>query len=215
MKMRHSTEKFKDLSKKEFTKAAEKYEWDNAGVYKICRNDYPDILAEIKKEDFNDLLDAGCWTAPMISLLSKDFPDKHYVGIDLTPKMIEVAKRKKIKNAEFVVGDCENLPFPENSFDIVICSQSFHHYPNPQKFFESVKKVLRPWGKLILRDMHLWKWLWYFVNYIELPILNLIWYGDVRIYTKDDIQKMCDKSWLILENFEHRKWLRLHAIIRK
>jgi len=36
-------------------------------------------------------------------LVSEKFPDKHYVGIDLTPKMIEVAKKKKIKNAEFIV----------------------------------------------------------------------------------------------------------------
>ena len=95
--MRYSTKKFKDLSKKEFTKAAEKYEWKNAGVYKICRADYPDILTEIKKEDFNDLLDVWCWTGPILSLLTQEFPDKHYVWLDLTPKMIEVAKKKKTK----------------------------------------------------------------------------------------------------------------------
>lgn len=213
--MRYTTEKFKNLSKKEFTKAAEKYDWDKAGVYKICRNDYPDILEEIKKEDFNDLLDAGCWTWPIIELLTKEFPDKHYVGLDLTPKMIEVAKKKKLKNAEFIVWDCEDLPFENNSFDIIVCSQSFHHYPNPQKFFNNVSRVLRPGGKLILRDMHLWKLLSYFANYIELPILNRLGYWDVKIYTKSDIQKLCDKAWLTLENFEHRLWLRLHAIIRK
>jgi len=174
--MRYTTEKFKNLSKKEFTKAAEKYDWDKAGVYKICRNDYPDILEEIKKEDFNDLLDAGCWTWPITELLTKKFPDKHYVGLDLTPKMIEVAKKKNLKNTEFVVWDCEDLPFKDNSFDIIVCSQSFHHYPNPQKFFDSVKRVLRPGWKLILRDMHLWKLLSYFANYIELPILNWLGY---------------------------------------
>jgi ubiquinone/menaquinone biosynthesis C-methylase UbiE len=36
-------------------------------------------------------------------LLTKEFPDKHYVGLDLTPKMIEVAKKKKLKNTEFIV----------------------------------------------------------------------------------------------------------------
>jgi len=213
--MRYSTKKFKDLSKKEFTKAAEKYEWKDAGVYKICRADYPDILAEIKKEDFNDLLDVWCWTGPILSLLTQEFPDKHYVGLDITPKMIEVAKKKKLKNVEFIVWDAEDLPFKKNSFDIVICSQSFHHYPNPQKFFDCVSKVLRPGGKLILRDMHLWKLLSYFVNYIELPFLNRLWYWDVRIYTKSDLQKLCDNSWLTLESFEHRWMLKLHAVIRK
>ncbi len=126
-----------------------------------------------------------------------------------------MAKKKKLENTEFVVWDCEDLPFEDNSFDIIVCSQSFHHYPNPQKFFDSVARVLRPGGKLILRDMHIWKLLSYFANFIELPILNWLGYWDVRIYTKSNIQKLCDKAWLTLENFEHRLWLRLHAIIRK
>ena len=76
-------------------KAAEIYESDNAGVYNMCKKDYPDVLAELEKEPFTDLLDCGCGTGPMISLLYEKYPEKNYTGIDLTPKMIEVAKRKK------------------------------------------------------------------------------------------------------------------------
>lgn len=80
---------YKNLSIKEFSKAADVYETDQAGIYKLCQKDYPDVLAELEKEDFNDLLDCGCGTAPMLSLLKEKYPDKHYAGIDLTPKMIE------------------------------------------------------------------------------------------------------------------------------
>lgn len=84
------TEKeYKDLSIKEFTKAAESYETDKAGIYEMCKNDYPDILEELEKEPWDDLLDAGCGPAPMITLLVDKYPDRHYTGIDLTPKMIE------------------------------------------------------------------------------------------------------------------------------
>ena len=69
----------------------------------------------------------------MIELLHEKYPEKHYVGLDLTPEMINIAQAKKLSNTEFVVGDSENLPFPEYSFDAVICSNSFH-YPNPQAF---------------------------------------------------------------------------------
>gem|GEM_PF-2002036 len=37
----------------------------------------------------------------------------------------------------------------------------------------------------------------------------------MKIYTKNDIQKMCEQSGLMLEYFEYKKWFRLHAIIRK
>ncbi len=209
-------EQFKKLSVGEFTRAADKYETDDAGVYKICKNDYPDILDEVKREPFNDLLDAGCGTAPMLSLLCKQFPEAKFTGIDLTTKMIEVAKAKNLPNATFVCGDCENLPFAENSFDVIICSQSFHHYPNPLNFFKSVQKCLRPGGRLILRDMNMENsLLHWFVNNIELPTLNLLGYGDVHCYRKSEIVELCAKSDLILEKFESKKWLRMHAVIRK
>jgi len=47
-----------------------------------------------KKEPWDTLLDAGCGPAPMITLLSEKYPDRHYTGIDLTPKMIEQARKK-------------------------------------------------------------------------------------------------------------------------
>ena len=137
-------EEYKKLSINEFTKAAGRYESSHAGIYEMCKKDYPDILEELEKEPFRNLLDAGCGPAPMISLLVEKYPDRHYTGLDLTPAMIEQAKKKNISNATFVVGDCEKFPFENDSFDAIICSMSFHHYPNPQAFFDSVKRCLRP-----------------------------------------------------------------------
>jgi len=207
---------YKDLSIKEFSKAASVYETDKAGVYKLCQKDYPDVLAELEKENFNDLLDCGCGTAPMLTLLKEKYPDKHYAGIDLTPKMIEVAKAKNMPEVELLVGDCENPPYPDNSFDVLICCQSFHHYPNPQHFFDSAYRILRPNGRLILRDMtssH--SFIRWYLNHIELPVLNLIGFGDVRIYWKNDIEKLCENSGLKMEFFEKRGFMRLHCVIRK
>lgn len=93
-----TAKEYKDLTMNEFTKAAEVYESDNAGVYNMCKKDYPDVFAELEKEPFNDLLDCGCGTGPMLTLLHEKYPEKHYTGIDLTPKMIEVAKRKALRN---------------------------------------------------------------------------------------------------------------------
>jgi len=206
---------YKDLSIKEFTKAAEIYESDNAGVYNMCKKDYPDVLAELEKEPFTDLLDCGCGTGPMLTLLHKKYPDKHYTGIDLTPKMIEVAKRKNMKNVELIVGDCENMPFADNSFDVVICCESFHHYPNPQDFFNSVYRVLRPNGRLVLRDMTMSSAARWFCNHIEMPFIHLAGKGDVKIYGRDDIQKLCDGAGLQMESFEKRGFCRLHCVARK
>ena len=108
-------QEYKALSIREFSKAARVYETDDAGVYRMCKKDYPDVLAELEREPFTDLLDCGCGTAPMLTLLKQRYPDRHYTGIDLTPEMIEVGRAKRMPGVKLVVGDCEKLPFPELS----------------------------------------------------------------------------------------------------
>ena len=183
---------YKALSIKEFSRAAKVYETDEAGVYRMCRKDYPDVLSELEKEPFTDLLDCGCGTAPMLELLKKKYPDRHYTGIDLTPQMIEVARAKRMPGVELVVGDCEKL------------------------FFDSVARVLRPNGRLILRDMTAKtapvRW---FFNHVEMPIINLAGHGDVHVYGVDEVRRLCAKAGLALERGEKRGFFRLHCVARK
>ena len=61
-----------------------------------------------------------------------------------------------------------------------------------QAFFDSVKRCLRPGGRLILRDMttdnRLVRW---FVNIIELPLANMIGHGDVKLATRETVEECC------------------------
>lgn len=212
-----TSEQFKKITLKEFDKAAEKFDDNDPSVYNMCRKDYPDVLAEVMKEPFSDLLDAGCGTGAMLGMFKKDLPDKNYTGIDLSKKMIETANKKKLAGVRFVSGDCENLPFAENSFDVVTCSMSFHHYPNPEKFFQNLQRVLRSGGRLVLRDMaSKSKVMMWFFNHIEIPVLRTVLRkSDVHVYTKEDIQKLCRISGLKLEWYEVRRGFRLHCVVRK
>ena len=206
---------YKDLTISEFTKAAEVYESGHAGIYEICKEDYPYISSELEKEEYNDLLDCGCGTGPMISLLYEKDPTKHYTGLDITPKMIEVGKAKNLSGVNWVVGDCENLPFEENSFDVIICSNSFHHYPNPQDFFNSVRKVLRPNGRLILQDYTAPGIILWLMNHTEIPLANLVGHGDVAARSLDEIREYCKKSGLKVEKLKRGRKFRLHLVARK
>ena len=208
-------QQYKDLTVKEFTKAAQVYETDYAGIYEMCREDYPYIEKELLEEDFKDLLDCGCGTGAMISLLYEKMPDKNYTGIDITPKMIEAAKAKNLERVDWVVGDCENLPFDDDSFDVVICTNSFHHYPNPQKFFDSVFRVLKSGGRLILQDYTAPKGILWLMNHTEMPLANLIGHGDVAARSLDEVKKFCDKVGLKIELLKRGKKFRLHLVARK
>lgn len=210
-----TAEEYKNMTIKEFTKAADVYESDQAGIYEICKDDYPYIAAELDKEEYHDLLDCGCGTGPMISLLYESDSKKHYTGLDITPRMIEVAKAKNLSGVDWVVGDCEDLPFEENSFDVIICSNSFHHYPNPQNFFYSVKRVLRPNGRLILQDYTAPSVVLWLMNHTEMPIANLFGHGDVKAYSLNEIKAFCNKAELKIDNLEASKNFRMHLVARK
>ena len=51
-------EQYKQLSIKEFSEAAKTYDTNHAGLYEMCKDDYPQMLAELEKEPFFDVLDA-------------------------------------------------------------------------------------------------------------------------------------------------------------
>lgn len=210
-----TAEEYKQLSIKEFTQAAKVYESGHAGIYEMCKDDYPQMLAELEREPFADVLDVGCGTGAVIELLHEKYPEAHYVGLDLTPNMIAVAQAKNLENVEFVVGDAEDLPFADESFDAVLSSNSFHHYPNPEKFFAGVRRVLRPGGRLILRDYTANDFAVWLMNTFEMPLARLCGHGDVRILKVSEFRAMAEASGFEVLTMEAQKGFRAHLVARK
>ena len=210
-----TAQNYKDLSVKEFTKAAEVYDSGHAGLYEMCKDDYPPVLEELKAYPFQTLLDVGCGTGPMIELLLQEFPTPHYTGLDLTPRMIEVAQEKNLPHTNFRVGDSENLPFAEKTFDVVVCTNSFHHYPHPQAFFNEAARVLKRGGRLILRDYTSSNVIVWLMNHVEMPLANLVGHGDVKIYRCDEVKAMCQKAGFRVLKLEAQKGFRMHLVAEK
>ena len=207
-------DQYKQLSIREFTKAAKIYETDHAGIYEICKDDYPPMLAELERDPFDNVLDVGCGTGPVIELLARKYPEKHFVGLDITPAMIEVAQSKGLPNAEFVVGDAENLPFGDGSFDALLCSNSFHHYPNPGAFLREAHRVLHPGGKLILRDYTSNDFAVWLMNTFELPLARLVGHGDVRILKMGEFRELVEAAGFAIEQLAAQKGFRAHLVAK-
>ncbi len=213
--MAHTAQQLKEMSVKEFTRAAQVYESDHAGIYEMCKDDYPQMLAELETAPFADVLDVGCGTGAVIELLREKYPNARYTGLDLTPAMIDAAVAKGLPNCDFVVGDAEDLPFADASFDAVLSSNSFHHYPNPAAFFAGAFRVLRPGGRLILRDYTSNDLVVWLMNTFELPLARLIGHGDVRVSKLSEFRALAQGAGFKVEKLEAQKSFRAHLVARK
>ncbi|TDB36834.1 MAG: class I SAM-dependent methyltransferase [Actinobacteria bacterium] len=78
------------------------------------------------------------------------------IALDLTAEMLTaaaaLAAERGVSGIEFVLGDAEKLPFPDESFDLVTCRIAAHHFPDVQRFVDEVARVLRPGGRFVLQD---------------------------------------------------------------
>lgn len=143
---------YEALSRKHFDGQAAEY--DQRNTYYYSRNgkiSCCDIAEQIKDIPYGALLDVGCGTGYLIDMLTGQ-KEAEYCGVDLSEEMVRVAQGKKINGAEFRVGSADKLPYPDGTFDIVTCSQSFHHYPYPEKAMQEALRVLKPGGLYILSD---------------------------------------------------------------
>ena len=71
------------------------------------------------------------------------------MGIDVSPAAIELA-RNRLPEAELHVGDAEQLPFSDSSFDLVTCLGSLEHFPSPERGATEIARVMRADGQALV-----------------------------------------------------------------
>ena len=83
-------------------------------------------------------------------------PKGEVIGIDVTPEMLERSKKNlqetSIENVTFRQATAEELPFPDNNFDVIISNGVFNLIPDKIKAFSEVFRVLKLSGRLMVAD---------------------------------------------------------------
>lgn len=79
----------------------------------------------------------------------------HVTVTDITPRMLEKAEAfitSQLDNVSFKVADAEDLPFEDETFDLVTCRIAPHHFPDAAKFVREAARVLKAGGLFLLQD---------------------------------------------------------------
>lgn len=185
-----------------FDKNAKDY--DNSSDGRFVRCMYREILEKTMALKPDTVLDLGCGNGNILVQLAQT--GSRLYGLDLSSNMIAEAERRLGGRASLTVGDAQLLPYGDESFDLVICNASFHHYPRPDTVLEEIRRVLKPRGVLILGDPT-----------APAPIRTLLNIGfqgrdsgDFKIYGKKELYRSLENHGFMVKSW---KMVKHHAFV--
>ena len=116
------------------------------------------VLASAALARGDDVLDIGCGTGTLAVKAAQAAPDLNVTGLDADPAILTKARRRSAAaglETRFDEAMSDALPYPDESFDVVLSTLFFHHLPDDAKHQTAAElvRVLRPGGRLVVGDL--------------------------------------------------------------
>ena len=100
-----------------------------------------------------DILEVGCGNGHAASLITARGVNR-YTGLDIMPEQLEIARKRNLPNACFVLGSADDLSrFPAESFDAILDFCILHHVEGWRCFFNESRRVLKSGGSIYAADL--------------------------------------------------------------
>jgi ubiquinone/menaquinone biosynthesis C-methylase UbiE len=124
-------------------------------------------------QDHGEAVDLGCGPGYLVLEMARHASGLRVTGIDLSEKMLSDARQAAQQagladRVDFRLGNVEEIPFPDQSLDLVISTLSLHHWTNPVKVLSEIDRVLKPGGAFYILDLR---------RDMALPFYLMIWFG--------------------------------------
>ena len=105
-----------------------------------------------------EAVDIGCGPGHLIFDLARQMPDLQLTGVDMSDEVLEQAGNYAAQygfgdRVTFKKGSAQAVPFPDDSFDLVISTLSLHHWSQPEAALDEVARIVRPGGAFLIFDL--------------------------------------------------------------
>ena len=115
------------------------------------------MINKLRKDHPKVFLDVATGTADVALEIAKRLEPQRIIGLDISHEMLEYGRKKVTKKdlddtIELVLGDSENLPFEDNSFDAITAAFGVRNFENLEKGLAEMRRVLRPGGQLVILE---------------------------------------------------------------
>ena len=148
--------KLHEILREKFGQGAEEYDQQRKHVIP-CLDDLYHIVADLAAANIQNprILDLGAGTGLLTSYIYKRYPHGHFTLLDLSEKMLKIAKDrfKNAPNFNYVVADYMKHDF-EEFFDLIVSSLSIHHLKHQDKeiLYRKIYTLLNPEGIFLNAD---------------------------------------------------------------
>ena len=162
---------------------------------RFLRKAQSEVIAMLDVRENVHFLDVGCGTGWAVGQVANLVNGRGlFYGVDLSPKMIEKAKSNFSgkDNFRFIQANSESIPLNDSFFDIIICTNSFHHYLNPDKALKEMARLLKKGGKLFLLDPTADTWIAKFAD----TIIKSFEPEHVKMYSTKEFQQLFEQAGL-------------------
>lgn len=140
-----------------YDKLSKKYD---RGYNAYLKHTHSKLLQNLKIPHGAKVIDVSCGTGILGSEIAERFSVSELVLNDPSEGMLNIARDRlaNVDNITFTQHIAEELPFEPDSFDVLICLNSFHYYTNHKKVVDHFQRILKPGGTLYLLDWNLEGW---------------------------------------------------------
>ncbi|MGH3356003.1 MAG: class I SAM-dependent methyltransferase [Nocardioidaceae bacterium] len=142
-----------DRIREAFTRQAATFEDERLNV--AFTSGLPWLLSQVEPRGEDEVLDVAAGTGLVSRALAPRVA--HVTALDSTPAMIAEGRTRAAvqgcHNLDFVSGSAEDLPFSDGSFSLVVTRFSLHHFADPRPAVAEMVRVLRPGGRLVVKDL--------------------------------------------------------------
>lgn len=110
----------------------------------------------LRKFAHGRVLDIGCGTGHHLAFLEKNNISTELFGVDVSKEMLKEARKKCSTHVMLVESPAENLSFPDNNFDTIVCFHGTFNFVNSAKTIHEMSRILRRGGIVILSVTSIW-----------------------------------------------------------
>ncbi|MBI5465534.1 class I SAM-dependent methyltransferase [Candidatus Gottesmanbacteria bacterium] len=122
------------------------------------------ILRKMINKNYHHILDIGCASGWLTARVAEILPKSVVSGVDVSRKMIRYAQERH-PGIDFIYADAHHLPFANDYFDLIICTETLEHVVDPLRVLSEIRRCLRFDGEAIISmdtSSPLFKLIWFF-----------------------------------------------------